>query len=283
MMGLGNDWGDFFLIFFLFHLNVRIEGAADPTFYIRHHSGKCLTYDASKRSLVFQTLCSEKFQWKSGARLFHVKTNRCISPVSAAAGSSINITNDCSGTDSLLTYNQSQKVLQHLITDFCFQPKTGSTSPAENEALTFNAGCASDTNKYYFIPNAYYVIRHYTSSLCWVFDKALNRFKLMNTYVCDRFEYVNSKHLRHVASGKCIQGDAEQLLTLTSNCSSTKSVFNMLPTGILNVPGENKCIHPNGGSDQPAEGTFLILWSCFVADYCKWKLYDDRGTSITSY
>ena len=266
-----------FFVFILCHIVIAALNAADTTFYIRHFSGKCLTFDTTTGIIILTTICSEKFQWKSGARLFHVKTNKCILPNSEVIGSNIGLSDQCSGTGSLLIYNPGNRILKHLTTDHCFQPKTGSTTPAENETLTYNTGCAAATNRYYFIPYAYYVIRHLTSSFCWVFDKALNRFKMMNTYVCDRFEYVNSKHLRHVASGKCVQGNDGQLLTLTNDCSSARSVFNLFPSEILYVPGENKCIHPEGGSAQPAEGTALVLWDCLVESRFKWKFFDDRG------
>ena len=43
------------------------------------------------------------------------------------------------------------------------------------------------------------------------------------------------------------------------------------------MPGENKCIHPTGGSAQPSEGTSLSIALCPNEDRCKWKFYDDRG------
>ena len=202
--------------FYIFQFLSGIGNGADVTFYLRHHLGKCLAFDPSKGQLIFQTICSQKFRWESGARLIHVQTNKCMLPVSASDGSVVSISDECSGTGSLFQYNHHSKILQHLITGFYPQPGSGTSDPAENETLVFKQESVFGANRFYFVPVAYYVIRQLTSTFCWVFNKPNDRFELRNTYVCDRFEYVNSKHLRHVATGKCVQAKSGGQLTVAA-------------------------------------------------------------------
>lgn len=264
----------FFVI--LFGSIIVVNGAVDKSFYIRHHSGKCLSFDTSSGTLVFHSICSEKFRWGSGSRLVHEITSKCISPISANSGSNIGLSN-CSGSSSLYTYNQRNRKLVHLQTEFCLQPSTGAESPADNENLIFKEGCASDTSKFYFIARAYYVIRHKASSFCWVYDTEDDRLELMNTYVCDRFEYINSKHLRHVASGKCVQAKENGDIGILPDCTSTKSIHNLLSSDILHSPEVDKCVRPNSDSTSPPEKDQMVYSACSVVDKYQWEFHDDRG------
>ena len=263
------------ILFILSTLASSVDGA-DDTFYIRHHKGKCLAFDPAK-GLVFHKVCTQKFRWRSGARLFHVQTNKCVSPVSASAGSVISLSDECSGTSSLFQYSRLSHYLHHIPTSFCLLPKSGVTDAAENETLSFSHTCSTYGSKFYFVPVANYVIRHFTSGFCWIHNKDNNLFELKNTYVCDRFWYSSSNNLRHLKTDKCVMANADRKLSLTTDCSSTKSEFKLLPNELLYVPGENKCVHPTGGSSQPTEGTSLSLAICPNENRCKWKLYDDRG------
>lgn len=267
---------------FLFQAIRIILCTSDASFYIRHHSGKCLSFDTTKAAFVFQSICSEKFRWISKARLYHVPTNKCVRSHAPEEGSKIGLSTHCSGVGSILTYDQSSRILKHLRKGYCFQPKSGKTIPDDDETLVFKDSCASNTNRYYFVATAYYVIRHLTTSFCWVYDKINDRIGLRNTSVCDRFEYVNSKHLRHVASGTCAKAKSTGHMSLTSDCSSPGSVINLRSGRDLHVPADGKCIASADGAASPPDGSHIATSACSTAASYKWYFYDDRGMQAQS-
>ena len=244
------------------------------TFYIRHYFAKCLHYDTTRQIFVFTSICKEKFRWSSGARLFHVPTNRCVNVNSTVDGSYLVLSSQCHSTSNLFQYDQANRAIIHLLSAKCWHPESGSDNPSSNVGVVIKSGCHLYTNKYYFRPNAYYIIRHF-SGYCWMY---IDFIKLRNPLVCDRFQYESDNRLRHVNSGKCVgYGDnAPYLLKLTQDCSSPNTVFKLNESNILVAPFG--CVHPSSGSLNPPNNDLLDC-SPLCADENRMRFYllDERG------
>ena len=208
--------------------------------------------------------------------MVHVPTKKCIRPVSAASGSKIGLSDECNEIDSLLRYDKSSLALKHLRTGFCFHGANDKSSTNEDEALTYTTECNQDKNRYYFQNNIRFVIRHYTTSFCLVHDKADNFLKLQNTFVCDRFEFVNTSNLRHVATGKCVERKVGSIyLILSNNCSSDETKYELRQNLLIANPASGKCVHADGGKIEP--GFKVSLYDCWTDELYRWNFYDDRG------
>ena len=143
--------------------------------------------------------------------------------------------------------------------------------------MIIKSGCNLNTSKYYFRPNAYYIIRHFGGH-CWVYDTSSNYIKLRNPSVCDRFYYENDYHLRHVNTGKCVTYDAPtDYLVLTEDCTSPKTVWKQIThSNIQQMP--DYCVHPRGGSTQPVVNEVLhYFYGCGDYDKLRFYFHDERG------
>ena len=251
--------------------------AQTTTFYLRHYFAKCLQYDTTRQVFVFTSICREKFQWSSGAQLLHVPTNQCLNVNSTSDGSFLGLSSNCESRSTLFQYDQANRVVIHLISGKCLHAQTGAASPSSSVAVVIKSGCNLDTNKYYFRPNAYYIIRHFGGH-CWAYDSSNNYVKLRNPNACDRFHYENDYRLRHVNTGKCVTYDGvSQHLRLTDNCSSPKTVFKQIAhSNIESTPGF--CVHPYGGATQPQVNELLIRFpECGNYDKLHFYFYDEKG------
>eukprot|EP00795_Rhopilema_esculentum_P010198 gene10198-18875_t len=191
------------------------------------------------------------------------------------SGSKIGLSVECNEIGSLLRYDKSSFALKHPRTGFCFHGVNGKSSTNEDEELTYSTKCNQDINRYYFQKNVRFVIRHYTTSFCLVHDKADNFLKLQNTFVCDRFEFVNTKNLRHVATGKCVERKVGSIyLILSKNCSSDQTKYELKQNLLIANPASGKCVHADGGRIVP--GFKVSLYECWTDDLYKWNFYDDR-------
>ena len=244
------------------------------SFYIRHYSSsrRCIGY-IQGQGLIFQSICRDKFRWKGSSRLIHVPTNKCLLPVSAAAGSVIGISDECSGTGSIWQYHEKTRVIKHFTTGYCLQSLAG--PPVENSSLIFSQECGKTRNRFFLMPQAHVVIRHSNSKLCLVHDASVGFFKIQDTYVCDRFEFKNSRILRHIESGKCVVHDAAaNTIKLTANCASQNSIFDLFTNGLLYQPTADKCVQPNALGET--SGNKVVLASCTIHSATAWTFYDDR-------
>ena len=252
--------------------------AQTTTFYLRHYFAKCLQYDTTRQVFVFTSICREKFQWSSGAKLLHVPTNKCLNVNSTTDGSFLGLSSNCDSTSTLFQYDQANRLIIHLNSGKCLHPQTGSANPSANKAVVIKSGCNLDTNKYYFRPNAYYIIRHFGGH-CWVYDSSSNYIRLRNPNACDRFHYENDYHLRHVNTGKCVTYDtvSTQYLILTENCTSPKTIWKQIGySNIQQTPGY--CVHPRGGSSQPNFNEYLHHYpGCGEFNKLRFYFYDERG------
>ena len=146
--------------------------------------------------------------------------------------------------------------------------------------MVVRSGCNLDTNKYYFRPNAYYIIRHF-GGYCWVYDSSSNFIKLRNPNVCDRFHYENDYHLRHVNTGKCVIYDDPfpYYLRLTDDCTSPKTVFKQNAYSNIELePGY--CVHPLTGLLQPPFNDHVVRYfpGCADDDRLRFYFHDERGS-----
>ena len=259
--------------------------AQTTTFYLRHYFAKCLQYDTTRQVFVFTSICREKFQWSTGAKFLHVPTNQCLNVNSTTDGSFLGLSSNCDSTSDLFQYDQRNRVIIHLNSGKCLHPQTGSSNPSANTAVVIKSGCNLDTNKYYFRPNAFYIIRHF-SGYCWVFDSSTNYIKLRNPNVCDRFHYENDYHLRHVNTGKCVTYDdaSPYYLRLTDDCDSFKTVFKQNAYSNIELePGY--CVHPLTGLLQPPFNDHVVRYfpGCADDDRLRFYFYNERGSFYYSF
>ncbi|XP_065068714.1 uncharacterized protein LOC135694014 [Rhopilema esculentum] len=247
------------------------------TYYIRHFEGKCVEYDDARQVLVYGRLCREKFEWQGGVRLVHIPTKKCININATSDGSFLSLSSKCSDTNSLFQYDENNRVIRHLFTNKCLHPETGNADPAINTAIVLKSGCDGKTNKFYFRKKAYYIIRHF-GGLCWVYTSGENLIKLRDLLACDRFEYVNNYHLRHVETGKCVIFSSSYL-RLTDDCESPETVHKLNQFSLLQN-GPTDCIHPLNGALYPANGNLLTLESngCTDEDRLRFFFHDDKDT-----
>ena len=247
------------------------------SFYIRHHSGKCVDYNPVRNALVYVEICREKFHWSAGAQLVHVPTKRCVTVSSTAENSLISLTSQCSDTKTLFRYDKVNHVLVHLISGKCLHPETEADSPTPNSTVVLKQGCKKMRYKYYFRPDAHYIIRHF-GGLCWVHSAAENMFKLERHMVCDRFHYENDYKLKHVNTGKCITSGGSYILQLTDDCSGTQSHLYLNAYSNIGNP-LSACVHPHIPVEAPSSGVHLVLWpnGCNDANGVRFYFYDDTG------
>ena len=248
------------------------------TFYIRHHYAKCLEYDTTRQIFVFTSICREKFRWSYGAKFIHLLTNKCLNLNSTADGSFLSLSSRCDSTSNLFQYDQSNRVIIHLISGKCLHPESGPDDPSSNTAVVIKSGCHHNTNKYYFRPNAYYIIRQF-SGYCWVYESSSNYIKLKNPNVCDRFKYENDYHLRHVNTGKCVtySNGSPYYLILTDDCNSPKTIFKQ--NGYSNIElTTSYCVHPKSGLIKPPLNDHVVRYhTCGNNDKIRFYFYDERG------
>ena len=251
-------------------------------YYIRHFNGKCVEYDETRRVLVYGKLCREKFEWQGGVRLFHMPTRQCITVNATSDGSFLSLSSQCVGTNSLFLYDQSNRVIKHLFSNKCLHPETGVAEPVNNTAIVLKSGCDVDTNKFYFRKKAYYIIRHF-GGLCWVYNSGENLIKLRDLFACDRFEYVNNYHLRHVETGKCVIFSSSYM-RLTDDCESQETIYILNQFSLLQQ-GANNCIHPLNGALHPPNGNLLHLYNngCADEDRLRFFFHDDKGILMPFY
>ena len=266
-------------ILLLFITNISCYYTPETTtFYLRHYFAKCLQYDTTRQVFVFTSICREKFRWSSGAKFVHIPTNKCLNVNSTADGSFLGLSSPSNSTTNLFQYDQSKRVIIHLISGKCLHPESGPDDPSSNIAVVIKSGCHHNTNKYYFRPNAYYIIRHF-SGYCWVYESSSNYIKLKNPNVCDRFQYENDYHLRHVNTGKCVTyiDGSPHYLILTDDCSSPKTIFKQ--NGYSNIElTTNYCVHPYNGWIQPQLNEKLVrYYGCEDIDRIRFYFYDERG------
>ena len=251
------------------------------TYYIRHFYGKCVKYDEARQVLVYGRLCRQKFEWQGGARLIHIPTKKCVTVNATSDGSFLSLSSQCSGTNSLFQYDESNRVIRHLFTNKYFHPETGVAEPVNNTAIVLRSGCDVDTNKFYFRKRAYYIIRHF-GGLCLVYNSGENLIRLMNPFACDRFEYVNNYHLRHVETGKCVIFSSSYM-RLTDDCESQETIYILNQFSLLQQ-GASNCIHPLNGALHPPNGNLLHLYSngCADEDRLRFFFHDDKGILMPS-
>ena len=271
-----------FFIFAQYKLAAGTKFGVSKTYYIRHFEGKCLEYDEVRQVLVYGKLCREKFEWQDGVRLFHMPTRQCITVNATSDGSFLSLSSQCSETNTLFQYDESNRVIRHLFSNKCLHPETGDADPAINTAIVLKVGCEENINKFYFRKKAYYIIRHF-GGLCWVYNSGENLIKLMNPFACDRFEYVNNYHLRHVETGKCVIFSSSYM-RLTDDCESPETIYKLNQFSLLQH-GSTSCIHPAGGALYPPNGNFLLLKrnGCFNEDRLRFSLFDDKGESFLTF
>ena len=248
------------------------------TFYLRHYFGKCLQYNATKQVFVYTSICREKFRWSSGATFIHLPTKKCLNVNSTADGSFLGLSSRCDSTANLFQYDQAKRVVIHVQSGKCLHPESGTDDPSSNVAVVVKSGCHHNTNKYYFRPNAYYIIRHF-NGYCWVYDSPSSCFRLRNPNVCDRFKYENDNHLRHVNTGKCVTYDDDypKYLRLTNDCTSPKTVFKQNSYSNIEIT-TNYCVHPFTGKSQPPLNDYLVSYAdCKNLDKIRFYFYDERG------
>ena len=248
------------------------------TFYLRHYFAKCLQYDKARQVFVFTSICREKFQLSSGTKVIHVPTNKCISVNSTVDGSFLGLSSRCDSTSNLFQYDQSSRTIIHLTSGKCLFPESGPDKPSSNTAVVIKSGCHHNTNKYYFRPNAYYIIRHF-SGYCWDYVSSKNLIELRNPSVCDRFQYENDYHLRHVNTGKCVTYDdsSPNYLRLTEDCSSPKSIFNQNRFSNIELK-TSYCVHPFTSLVRPPLGDSLVRYNaCGNNDIIRFNFFDERG------
>ena len=247
---------------------------SSSAFNIRHYGGKCAEFNENQDALVFKSVCREQFRWDKGARLVHVPTNKCVVPVAKASGSSLGLTYNCSGTDTLLTHLAATGSIKHLLSGKCIQPKADTAEPADNTKLDISEDCSSIKTQFWFVKNTKYVIRH-ASGLCWVYSSSEDLMKLIDTFVCDRFEQANDKHLKHVATGKCVvyKNDAIRLI---SDCTSTASLFDLGTNNLLQQTTSLLCAKPHSAS-SPSSGDKLVLSPCSDQDHSRFYFHDEQS------
>ena len=264
-------WCTVLLVLFL-GTSADAEDPVTDTFYIRHFSGHCLGYNASRNTLLLNSVCQDKFRWNAGARLFHIPTNKCVLPMESER---LGLSHQCFGTASLIQYHRGTHVFNHMLSGKCFMPQA---PVVNNSTMLLHFSCNLERNRFYLLPEAHFIIRHF-SMLCWIYKG--NIFQLSNTHVCDRFKFENGGNLRHVKSGKCVVRGAG-FLELSADCSSTKSVFQLTDSSILQHPATKLCVHPSGGLANAPEGTPLLLYLCYNEDRIRSYFYDDRCKSLFS-
>ena len=258
------------LLVLLLGTSVDAEDPVTDTFYVRHLFGHCLGYDESSNTLLLNSACQDKFRWNGGARLFHILTNKCVLPMESER---LGLSDQCSGTDSLFQYHRGTRVFKHMLSGKCFIPQAPVTS---NSTMLLHFSCDLERNRFYLLPETHFIIRHF-SMLCWTYKA--NIFMLSNTHICDRFKFENGGNLRHVKSGKCVVMGA-RYLELSTDCSSTTSVFQLTDSSILQHPDSELCVHPHNGLANAPEGTRLILHGCYNEDRIRSYFYDDRCKKI---
>ena len=248
------------------------------TFYIRNHFGKCLEYDASRQVFVYKQICREKFRWSSGSKFVHIPTKKCVLVNSTADGSFLGLSTHCNSTSNLFQYDEANRLIIHLMSGKCLHPESGPNDPSSNTAVVIKSGCQLETNKYYFRPKAYYIIRHF-SGYCWVHYSPNSYIYLKNPTVCDRFYYENDYHLRHANTGKCVTYNdvAPHFLRLTDDCSSPKTVFRQNKDLNLEL-STGYCVHPYTGLLKPPLNDHVVRYpTCGGNDRIRFYFYDERG------
>lgn len=251
------------------------------TFYIRHYFGNCLEFDVTRQVFAFRSICREKFMWLSGAKILHIPTKKCMFVNSTADGSFLVLSTNCNSTSNLFQYDEIKKVIIHLISAKCLHAESGPNDPSTGTAVVIKSGCDIDTNKFYFRANAYYKIRHF-SGYCWVYDSSDSYIKLKNT-VCDRFEYKNDFHLRHVNTGKCVTyvDSSPHYLTLTDDCRSPKTVYRLNEYANIQLSSD-VCVHPHSGMVKPPVNDYVVRYpGCSNSDAIRFYFYDERGELFT--
>ena len=248
-------------------------GSYDGTSYLRNFFGKCLEYNANRQVFVFTTICREKFQWSSGAKIVHIPTAKCLNVNSTADGSFLTLTNRCNETSNLFQYDEGNHTIIHLISGKCLHPESRN-NPSSNEAVIIKPDCSLKTNKYWFRPTAYYIIRH-SSGLCWSYNDASTQLKLQSSQ-CDRFQYENDYRLKHVDTGKCVWETDSHYLNLTTDCESVTTEYRFNEFDNIKTSAD-RCIHPLNNQENPLNEPLVSNSGCSDANHLRFHFYDERG------
>lgn len=244
------------------------------TYYLRHFYGKCLEYDANRQVFVYATICREKFQWSSGAKIVHIPTAKCLTVNSTADGSFLTVTSQCNGRSSLFQYDELKHVIIHLISGKCLYPETNNI-PLPKDAVVLKSGCSSGhTNKYWFRPIAYYIIRH-SSGFCWQYNADDDQIKLRDSR-CDRFYYENDYRLKHVNTRKCVWQSKTNFLILTSDCDSVTNQYKLTASSQMQL-STARCLSPLGDLQNPRDQPMETNHNCSYTDRKRFQFYDERG------
>lgn len=253
--------------------------------YLRHYFGKCLEFDAAREIFIFTSICREKFHFSAGAKFLHMPTKKCLFVSSTSDGSYISLSNQCNATGNLFQYDERNKVIIHLMSGKCLCPEGNSDDPSDNTPVVIKPGCEKNANKYYFRPNAYYIIRHF-SGYCWVYVASEDAIKLRSSMPCDRFYYENNYHLKHANTGKCVtyHSSSPYYLKLQDDCTSATTIFKQNAFSGIQLSSPSYCVHPKSGILKPPSDDNLVRYpSCGDEDKIKFYFYDERGEYACRY
>eukprot|EP00794_Sanderia_malayensis_P010637 gene10637-11765_t len=193
--------------------------------------------------------------------------------ISVGTDSRLRLTSAC---DEAFTQTSGSSI-QHIGTGKCFHPNGGSSRPPVDTNIVIYSGCDQSRLKFTFEyvkistiappttiapQRKQFTIQHYNGK-CITYNVEAKRLQL--TSACnDRFELTSSKSLKHTRTGHCVRPEESRSnshLTLTTDCSRSDTRFEQTSAFSLKHLSTAKCVHPLGGSINPSEGTFVVIYT----------------------
>eukprot|EP00794_Sanderia_malayensis_P018635 gene18635-20517_t len=240
---------------------------------------KCFGMDSSKKYIVTDSQCQDRFIWTNRFYIKHVGTGLCISPRpwygKYYPGARIEPTGDCSHYGSVFVPT-SQGTIVHAVSGYCIYNNGYSLSLSNCGTQTsYRFSVETTTGPTTQPPPAQgqFRIRHFNQKCFNRESASSNKIQLKST--CDDLFHMNvNKQLVHSASGKCVapqsSGD-NSLLVLQTSCTDN-SKFESTATGALKHVSTGRCVHPLNGALDPKEGQFVVIYTGCDSDRLKFAL-----------
>ena len=106
-----------------------------------------------------------------------------------------------------------------------------------------------------------FTIKHY-SGLCVTVRKSDSLFRL-SQQCTEKFTLTSNKNLVHMASGKCAIPENladNSRIKLTADCNNVGTQFEQTSGLSMKHLQTGKCVHPLGGSTNPASDTDVVIY-----------------------
>lgn len=153
-----------------------------------------------------------------------------------------------SGTDEVQI--STNYIIRHKTGGYCLHPRGGQANPAVGTPLIFHPHCNPFEERLLFtlLPNG--SLKHVSSGMCVHPEGG-----------------TASSGRRLVLWNSCSDGVSQD------NAGNKRLAFGFNDNGSFSHKSSGLCVHPSGGSANPAEGTELVLWSGCNEERLKYRRY----------